>query len=77
MFLIHCLSHYSEVELVEKVTSAILKAYPTPTPLAFARHLVGLKESLAHVVGMLHKMGDTIGVFGHTWHGRNRKDDPC
>ena len=52
------------MKLVEKVTSAVMKALPAPPPLASARHPVGLKETLAHVVGMLHEMGTFVGVLG-------------
>ncbi|KAG0606662.1 hypothetical protein M758_9G158600 [Ceratodon purpureus] len=54
----------SEVELVEEVVVAVLKALPPPPLLVHARHPVGLKETSAHVVNMLHKMGDNVGILG-------------
>ena len=65
VLLIMCWLHFiSEVKLVEEVVVAVLKALPPPPLLAHARHPVGLEERCAHVINMLHQMGDNVGILG-------------
>jgi hypothetical protein len=52
------------VKLEETIVAAVLDALPMPTPLAPARHPVGLKQSCTKVINMLHEMGENVGVVG-------------
>jgi putative protein kinase ArgK-like GTPase of G3E family len=50
--------------LVDKVVRVFLKALPTLLPRPLARHQVGLKDSVEHVIKMLYDMGDNVGIMG-------------
>jgi hypothetical protein len=51
-------------KLEEKIVTAVLDCLPALRPLAPAKHPVGLDKASAHVINILHKMGNSVGVLG-------------
>ena len=49
---------------MEEVARVVLDALPAPRLLAPSDHLVGLEQSSAHVISILHRMGNNVGILG-------------